>query len=115
LLLAFLPTDAGDEVVGTVQLQHKEGDGEAEIGLFSVSPKHQSRGIGGKLIREAMRVIKEDLKYKHAFVHVLENRIDILGWYRKLGFKETGERVAFVWPEKLFVSDLHFLTLKLEV
>jgi ribosomal protein S18 acetylase RimI-like enzyme len=115
LLLAFMSTDAGEEVVGTVQVQHKEGDDEAEIGLFSVSPKRQSGGIGGKLIREAIRVIKEDLQYKHAFVHVLENRTDILAWYRKLGFKETGERIAFVWPEKLLVSDLHFLTLKMEV
>ncbi|KAI8576507.1 hypothetical protein K450DRAFT_291392 [Umbelopsis ramanniana AG] len=111
LLLAFM----SDEVVGTVQVQHNEGDDEAEIGLFSVSPKRQSGGIGGKLIREALRMIKEDLHYKHACVHVLENRTDILAWYRKLGFKETGERVAFVWPEKLLVSDLHFLTLKMEL
>jgi ribosomal protein S18 acetylase RimI-like enzyme len=62
-----------------------------------------------------LRVIKEDLKYKHAFVHVLENRIDVLGWYCKLGFKETGERVAFAWPEHLLMRDIHFLTLKLEV
>ena len=115
LLLAFMSTDAGDEMVGTVQIQHKEGDDEAEIGLFSVSPKRQSAGIGGKLIREAIRVIKDDLQYKHAMVHVLENRTDILAWYRKLGFKETGERIAFVWPEKLLVSDLHFLTLKMDL
>ncbi|KAH8550892.1 hypothetical protein BGW37DRAFT_496347 [Umbelopsis sp. PMI_123] len=91
LLLAFLPTDAGDEVVGTVQVLHKEGDDEAEIKLFSV---------------KALRMIKEDLKYKHAFVHVLENRIDILGWYCKLEFKETGERIAFAWHEHLLMRNI---------
>jgi ribosomal protein S18 acetylase RimI-like enzyme len=115
LLLAFLSTDNGDEVVGTVQVQPEHEHKEAEIGFFSVSPKHQSQGIGGKLIREAIRVIKEDLKYERAMVHVLENRVDILKWYRKLGFQETGERVEFVWPDKLLIKDLHFLTMKLDV
>jgi len=113
LLLALLPSEEGDQVVGTVQVQPEAEHKEAEVGFFSVSPKHQSGGIGGKLMREAIRVIKEDLKYERAMVHVLENRTDILKWYRKLGFAETGERVEFVWPDKLLVKDLHFLTLKL--
>ncbi|CAM0137529.1 hypothetical protein VKS41_002996 [Umbelopsis sp. WA50703] len=115
LLLAMLPGEEGDQVVGTVQVQPAAEGKEAEIGFFSVSPAHQSGGIGGKLIREAIRVIKDDLQLDYAMVHVLENRDDILKWYRKLGFAETGERIEFVWPDKLLVKDLHFLELKLKV
>jgi ribosomal protein S18 acetylase RimI-like enzyme len=109
LLFAF---DEDNQVVGTVQIQPShEAPNEAEIGLFSVSPKHQSRGIGGRLVRQAMTEMKT-LGFDTATMHVLENRPEILTWYKKLGFKETGERIPFVWPEMLKVQDLHFLTLK---
>lgn len=108
LLFAF----ENDTIVGTVQIQpNHEAPNEAEVGLFSVSPLHQSRGIGGKLIRQAMSEMKT-LGFDTAVMHVLENRPEILSWYKKLGFEETGERIPFIWPEMLKVKDLHFLTLK---
>jgi ribosomal protein S18 acetylase RimI-like enzyme len=109
LLFAF----EEDQLVGTVQIQPcKQHAGEAEIGLFSVSPLYQSRGIGGKLIRQAMIEMRQ-LGFHAATMHVLENRPEILTWYRKLGFVETGERVPFIWPELLKGDkNIHFLTLK---
>lgn len=102
----------GDNVVGTVQIQPShESPKEAEVGLFSVSPLHQSRGIGGKLVRQALSEMST-LGFDTAVMHVLENRPELLLWYRKLGFLETGERIPFVWPEVLKVKDVHFLTLK---
>lgn len=35
------------------------------------------------------------LRFEYATMHVLENRLDILPWYKKLGFTETGERIPF--------------------
>lgn len=109
LLLAF----ADDTVVGTVLIQPKNQlPGEAEIGMFSVSPLHQSRGIGGNLMQNAFLKMR-DLGLNCAMLHVLENRPEILTWYQKLGFVETGEREPFPWPERLIVDkDLHTLTLK---
>lgn len=108
LLFAF----EEEQVVGTVQIQPSHSvNNEAEVGLFSVSPLHQSRGIGGKLIRQAMEEMTK-LGFDTATMHVLENRPEILAWYKKLGFTETGERIPFVWPEMLKVKNLHFLTLK---
>lgn len=108
LLFAF----EGQDVVGTVQIQPShESPKEAEVGLFSVSPLHQSRGIGGKLVRQALSEMSA-LGFDTAVMHVLENRPELLSWYKKLGFQETGERIPFVWPEMLKVKDIHFLTLK---
>lgn len=109
LLLAF----EEENIVGTVQIQPcTEHAGEAEVGLFSVSPSYQSRGIGGKLIRQAMTEMQQ-LGFHTATMHVLENRPEILTWYKKLGFAETGERLPFIWPELLKGDKtLHFLTLK---
>lgn len=112
LLFAFEQVGNTESVVGTVQIQpSEEHPNEAEVGLFSVSPTHQSCGIGGKLVRAAMEEMKI-LGFEYATMHVLENRPEILTWYKKLGYTETGERIPFVWPEMLKVKDLHFLTLK---
>ncbi|KAI9243599.1 acyl-CoA N-acyltransferase [Sporodiniella umbellata] len=101
-----------ESVVGTVQLQiSEEHPLEAEVGLFSVSPFKQSKGIGAKLLNAALKEMKAQ-NMTHAKMHVLENRPEILVWYKKMGFVETGERIPFVWPEKLKVSGLHFLVLK---
>lgn len=112
LLYAFDRVGDVDIVIGTLQIQPDEKNPEeAEIGLFSVNPAYQSRGIGGRLIRTSFEKMKE-LGYSRAVIHVLENRPELLAWYRKLGFVETGERIPFVWPELLKIKDLHFLTLK---
>ncbi|KAI9498082.1 acyl-CoA N-acyltransferase [Zychaea mexicana] len=112
LLYAFDATPGDSEtVVGTVQIQAMQGGQEAELGLFSVSPAYQSRGVGGRLVRAAFERMK-DLGFTVAVIHVLETRVELLTWYRKLGFEETGERIPFVWPEMLKVKDVCFITLK---
>ncbi|CAO3668806.1 unnamed protein product [Rhizopus stolonifer] len=100
-----------DQIVGTIQIQPLSNGTEAEVGLFSVSPTQQSRGIGGKLVQAALLEMKE-MKFTNAVMRVLENRPEILAWYKKLGFLETGERVPFIWPEKLQIPGLQFLVLK---
>ncbi|KAI8085085.1 acyl-CoA N-acyltransferase [Halteromyces radiatus] len=112
LFLAFEKKAGEDQmtVVGTVQIQ-PDGPDEAEIGLLSVDQSLQSRGIGGRLVRTAMDEMKIR-GYKRAVIHVLDVRTEILAWYRKLGFVETGERTPFVWPELLKVKSLEFLVLK---
>ncbi|KAI8982016.1 acyl-CoA N-acyltransferase [Mycotypha africana] len=103
--------ESSTKIVGTVLLQPSENPGEAEISLFSVLPSYQSKGIGSRLIRTVMAGMK-DLGFHTAVIHVIESRSEILAWYKKLGFVETGERVPFVWPELLKQDNLHFLTLK---
>ncbi|KAF7721985.1 hypothetical protein EC973_003867 [Apophysomyces ossiformis] len=110
LLYAFEHVEERDVLVGTIQIQ-PENDREAEVGLFAVDPQLQSCGIGGKLVRAAMEKMKA-VGFEAAVMHVLENRPEILKWYSKLGFEETGERIPFVWPENLKIKDLDFLVLK---
>lgn len=109
LLFAF----KNNFVAGTIKINPShESPNEAEVGLFSVSPLHQSRGIGRKLICQAMSEMTK-LGFDTAVIQVLENRPEIISWYRKLGFEKTGERIPFGWPEKLKVlEDIHVLILK---
>ncbi|KAI7890036.1 uncharacterized protein EV154DRAFT_422742 [Mucor mucedo] len=100
------------EIVGTIKIQPLKDTNEAEIGLFAVSPIHQSRGVGGQLIRNSLLTMIK-LGFDTAVIQVLENRPDIIAWYRKLGFENLlGERIPFGWPEKSLVHDLHVLILR---
>ncbi|KAI9301733.1 acyl-CoA N-acyltransferase [Cunninghamella echinulata] len=115
LILAFETKgnngDQEERVVGTIQIQHANEE-EAELGLLSVDPSLQSKGIGGKLVRAALKEMKEERHYLRAVMHLLEVRTEILVWYKKLGFEPTGERIPFVWPALLKIPDTHFITLK---
>lgn len=101
-----------DTIVGTIQVQPSEKVAhEAEFRLFSVSPFHQSKGIGGKLLKSALEEMKATNK-THCVIRVFENRPELLNWYKKLGFVETGDRIPYPWPERLQTPNLDFLVMK---
>lgn len=100
-----------DQVIGTAVLQPSlENSGEAEIALYCVSINHQSRGVGGKLLRYSMEEVKK-LGFHTAYLKVLENRSDVLAFYAKYGFQDSGERIPYHWPERLMVEN-RFVILK---
>ncbi|KAG1051308.1 hypothetical protein G6F43_006472 [Rhizopus delemar] len=100
------------KIVGTLQIQiSPEHPSEAGIGFFSVSPFEQSRGIGSKLIRAALEEMKQ-MGMMYARMNVFENRPELLSWYKKLGFQETGERKSYIRPVKLKDEGTCFLILK---
>ncbi|RUS26432.1 acyl-CoA N-acyltransferase [Jimgerdemannia flammicorona] len=93
ILLAFLPSDEEgrpDDVVGTIEVKPDRTQRWGLIGLLSVDPTQQSRGIGGRLMRAAQEFIRDELEYEEARLMVIKERSDIIVWYRKLGFEETG-------------------------
>ena len=93
-----------NHVVGTALLQPSlEKSGEVEIALYCVSVNHQSRGIVGKLLRHSIEEVKK-LGFRTAYLKVLENRLDILAFYAKYGFQDSGERLPYFWPERLMVE-----------
>jgi ribosomal protein S18 acetylase RimI-like enzyme len=107
LLFAF----DGDSVVGTVQIEHSETNPTSgEIRLLSVSPAHQSRGIGGILLQAVLAEMK-DLGYTSAVMHIFENRPTLLAWYKRMGFEETGARKPYYYPERLRDPTVQFINL----
>jgi ribosomal protein S18 acetylase RimI-like enzyme len=106
------------EVVGTLMivpfpdLEEKPTPGEAMITRFAVSPKHQSKGLGRLLIESSLAVMKEQ-GFERCSLRVFENRPEVLGWYTKLGFKDTSERRAFKAPEgKQLLQEVNFVIMK---
>lgn len=54
----------------------------------------------------------DDLGATKAVVTVLSMRDDILNWYKKLGFVETGETLPLLSFMQMMVENGHFIILK---
>jgi GNAT superfamily N-acetyltransferase len=94
LLVAFL----GEELVGCCLLEPevKAGVGVvAHFGLFAVSPRLQSRGIGTALLAQAESVAREQLHASAIELRVLEPRSELIGYYERRGYLLDGRREPF--------------------
>lgn len=119
-LFVFQRDENGNDkaVVGTLMivpfpdLDEKPTPGEAMITRFAVSPKFQSKGLGRLLIESSLQVMKGQ-GYERCSLRVFENRPEVLGWYSKLGFKDTSERRAYKAPEgKIALQKVDFVIMK---
>jgi len=90
-------------------------DQQIFVGLFSVDPSQQSRGIGRKLVDEALRHAKENMGRKQAVVYVILQRPELVSWYKKLGFVDYGEKVPFPDASRVKHEDIHFSVLRLDL
>ncbi|KAF9964460.1 hypothetical protein BGZ70_006420 [Mortierella alpina] len=136
LLLAF--DSASGRVLGTAQLDPAEcnpelddykGEGEKDggsstyteslpktqivhLGLLSIDPEHQSRGLGRQLVEAAMNYAKETLERRQAVVTVLYQRPELSNWYKRLGFIDYGEKKSYPDPSSTLQDNVHFTVLR---
>ncbi len=83
----------GTELVACVRIEDRGDSGY--IGMVSVKPTLQARGIGRQLLVEAERVIREVLGRARAKMTVIGQRDTLIAWYERRGYTVTGEREAF--------------------
>jgi len=124
LLLAHL----AQQLVGCVLVRRSDAHGAptthgllparervAHIGMFAVQPTLQSRGLGSALLEEAERVARAELAVTRAEMTVIEQRLDLLPWYERRGYRRTGASEPFPYGNPRFGlprrPDLRFLVL----
>jgi len=86
-------TNEKNEIVGCVNLQ--QHGSKIYLGMFSVSPLLQGFGIG-KQILQASEEFAEQVKATSIYMSVISVRSELISWYNRNGYRETGERKAFV-------------------
>jgi ribosomal protein S18 acetylase RimI-like enzyme len=101
-------------VVGSV-LSRLQSDG-AHIGMLAVHPSLQGRGLGRRLLAEAERIAAVELRAGSAILWVLSCRRELLAWYRRRGYRDTGHRQPFPYHDPRFglpkVAGLEFAVLQ---
>jgi len=86
-------TDENAQVTGCVNLQ-QHGD-KVYLGMLSVSPELQGAGIGKKLLKAAEEYTLQ-VNGKAVYMTVISVRLELINWYERYGYKDTGERKPFV-------------------
>lgn len=72
--------------VGLIKISQDPDDGVVLSGL-SVLPDHRGKGIGASLVREAERIVREEIGEGEDITLSVESRNkELIGWYTKLGF-----------------------------
>jgi ribosomal protein S18 acetylase RimI-like enzyme len=80
------------KIIGCVNLQ--EQNDRIYLGMFSVSPALQGGGIGKQLLL-ASEEYSRSLQKKSIFMSVISLRTELISWYMRHGYTDTGERKPF--------------------
>jgi ribosomal protein S18 acetylase RimI-like enzyme len=104
-------------LVGSVVLRAEGAPGgPAYLGMLSVRPTLQARGLGRALVAEAERVAKGELGRPSVRMTVIAQRSELIAWYARLGYTPTGEREPFPYGDARFGlpqrDDLEFVVLR---
>ncbi|MBS7233056.1 GNAT family N-acetyltransferase [Flavobacterium psychroterrae] len=94
----FLKFTENDKIIGSVLLVVKEH--QLYVGMLTVSPELQNSGIGKKMLAEAENHANA-LGLSTLIMTVVSVRSELIAWYKRHGYVQTGEREPF--PS----SDIH--------
>lgn len=102
----------GDQILGCVELRKESS--KLYLGMLTVNPLGQGKGIGKILLNESEKVAKE-LKCTSIYMSVISKRDELIDWYKRSGYRETGERKPFQMPDERWgipKTDLEFIFLE---
>ena len=85
------------------------------LGMLTINPKEQSRGLG-KILYDAAEVWARHQGAKRMEMSVVQVRDSLLAWYKRLGFQANGRTRPFPYGDESFGipkrDDLYFLVLE---
>ena len=85
-------TNVEGNIIGTVCLELKSG--YIYLGMFAVSPGLQGGGIGKSLMRAAEE-FGVAIGCSRIVISVISIRTELIDWYKRHGYVETGDGIAF--------------------
>ena len=94
-------TDENGSINGCVYLEARGP--KLYVGMFSVSPVLQGKGIGRDLLLAAETYAKQ-LSCHTLTMTVISIRHELIGWYERRGYKATGEILPFHVEKKFGVA-----------
>jgi len=101
-------------LTGCVQVTDK-GDATAYLGLLAVDPASQAGGLGRALIAEAERLARCDLGARVMEMTVIAQRAELIAYYERRGYAQTGETRPFPLDDPRFgipkTRELHFVVM----
>ena len=81
-----------DIIIGTVLLTNKKT--ELYLGMLTISPELQNTGLGKKLL-QAAEDFARNLQLPKIIMTVITVRYELIAWYQRNGYSDTGKREPF--------------------
>ena len=97
--------DDGSQLLACVHIKKSSSngnEGRAYLGMFAVSPKFQNQGIGKALMTYAEIFVVEEWQCSEMEMTVIRQRVELIGWYEKLGYRVTGEVRDFPYGDERY-------------
>jgi ribosomal protein S18 acetylase RimI-like enzyme len=91
-----LKYEEDNQLLGCVELRQEKN--KLYLGMLSVAPNTQGKGIGKKLLQAGEDLAKE-LGISTLMMTVISVRHELINWYIRHGYALTGERKPFVVPD----------------
>jgi len=88
-----------NKILACVELKNDEG--KLYLGMLTVKPNLQGKGIGKLLLKEAEEEAKRQ-NCKSIFMTVISVRKELIDWYVRHGYQLTGERKPFAFNDPRF-------------
>lgn len=104
------------KIEGCVHLEkHNE---KCYLGMLTVRPLLQGKGLGAMMLEEA-EAFAQFWDCTHIYMTVIAQRGELIQWYEKRGYKNTGEKKPFPYGDERFgapkLPDLYFVVLEKEI
>lgn len=99
---------------GCVYLEKKQN--KMYLGMLTVSPMLQAKGIGKRLLIEAEKYAQSQ-ECSLIEMTVISIRTELIEWYKKHGYKDTGEKKPFPSNVKFGIpkQPLEFIVMQKEI
>lgn len=91
---------AGTELVACANIRRHGGE-HCYFGLFSVRPSLQGGGVGRRLLAECERMARDELGCRIMDMSVIVQRPELIAWYVRRGYHDTGRRKPFPYGDLL--------------
>jgi ribosomal protein S18 acetylase RimI-like enzyme len=86
------------------------------VGMLTVRPTAQGSGLGRQLLDAAERWAIERWSSRAMHMTVIRQRVELIAWYERRGYRRTGERKPFPYGDERFGvprrGDLQFEVLR---
>ncbi len=90
-----------DGIVACCEVRQRDGGG-AEFGMFAVAPDQQGLGSGHRMLAAAEALARAEWGAGTLQMSVIEQRVELIDWYRRRGYEPTGERRPFPYGDERF-------------
>lgn len=105
---------SGHDLVGCCHLERRTPS-SAYFGMFSVRPGLQGKGWGRAIVGHVEDHARKDWECRAMSIHVIGQRAELIAWYERLGYRQTGETLPFPYGDPRFGiprrPDLEFIVL----